>query len=874
MSDKFDWQAEDDVVWEDLPADDEVQPTSRTRRRWPVLLLIALLLAGATAVVLRQANRRIESNNEAMRADIVSSHNLLQIAESEQDSELFLSVLSGRDSAWTAAQSELFQAGLLQDRSPFGLHLQSVRQPQLAAEDAALNIIFSPDMLEAEMISEQPFTIDIGSGLTETITLQATAVYRLGQERWLLAPPESDFWGTTELFQGAQLSISYPARDETIVRRMLPDLERKLEEMCRILDDIECPDSRQVEIHFSTDPAALVAAALPQAAGQINDAFHIILPAPTLVGIPIDEAGQQALFRGYASQMVTALVSRFVGYTCCQQLPFFQALVDFQLDQLSLKPWPVTADNYERIRDEQMQLTDLASLWQSADPDDLSGEEGWRVYTMVDYLLQADPAISPSSLQRELLRRGSFLGWLNGSFSNQYESSNSSLHSDLMRQFWLQAYPQAAQGGSGFSGQQPAQDLQLICHTSSEEVPDGRLFKLIRYHVAEDSWQEEFSSPNHLFMNPLPGDDKLLLLEVLADDGHWQAGIWHDGHLDPILGTSDEYSVSFGQTDPTGTGLTAYVFPPDGRNADITLFDLNACQDEVGCASQILPGIPVWSPDGSQAIFGDQPNAQLGLLQSDQRTILFDPSAAAQNLSLYHARRETLIEGAPVTEVAELTAVGQGHAPFWLDNETVAYVEGGEGRFTRPSQKIVFSRAGVDAPQTLLSTDDLLTAFPDEAPVERLFWIYYAMVHPTDPDLLLVAAFGAWDQQAHIFSYTRSSGQAKHLLSAGYRANHTLSVSPDGRFLLLTGNDVDDPDRRQENALLHVYDFAGDTTTPFLTIGADFPPFPPYDWSADGQWLAMMLDHGLVGMYAPQSGALHLIQSSSGSCTSPSWINR
>ncbi len=561
MSEKFDWQAEDDVVWEDLPADNEAQQTSRKRGRWPLLLLVVLLLAGATAVILRQVNRRVEANSVAMRADIVSSHNLLQIAESEQDNELFFSILSGRDSAWTAAQSELFQASLLQDRTPFGLRLQNNHQSPLAADDASLDITFSPDMLSAEMVSEQPFTINIGSGLTETVTLQATAVYRLGHERWLLAPPDNDFWGTPETVQSAQIRVSFPARDEEIVRRMLPDLERKLEEMCRTLADVECPAGWQIEIQFSTDPAALAAAAFPQAATQTNDAFRITLPTPTLVGVPLDETGHQALFRGYASQMVSALVSRLVGYTCCQQLPFYQALVDYQLDQLSLKPWPVTVENYQRIRDEQMQLTDLASLWHSTDPADLLGEEGWRIYTMVDYLLQADPAVSPTYLQRELLRRGSFFGWLNGSFSNQDEGTNSGLHSDLMRQFWLQAFPEATQAGSGFSGPPPAQDLELICQTDSDEETGGRLSKLIRYHVTQDFWQEEFSTPNHLFMNPLPGDDKLLLLEILADGGNWRTNIWDDGRLDPILGTTGNYSVSFGQTDPAGTGLTAFVFP-------------------------------------------------------------------------------------------------------------------------------------------------------------------------------------------------------------------------------------------------------------------------------------------------------------------------
>ena len=375
-------------------------------------------------------------------------------------------------------------------------------------------------------------------------------------------------------------------------------------------------------------------------------------------------------------------------------------------------------------------------------------------------------------------------------------------------------------------------------------------------------------------MNPLPGDDKLLLLEVLADGGQWCTAIWQDGRLYRLLRRNRGI---FGLLRPNrsfGQGMIAFVFPPDERDADITLFDLEDCQGESGCASQILPSIPVWSPDGEQAVFGDQPNVQLGLLQLDQRTILFDSSAATQNLSLYHADRQRLMADEPVTAVAELTSMGQGRAPFWLDNETVAYIARENGRFSRPDQKVVFTPAGEDDPQPLFSTADLLRASPDPGSVERLFWIHYVTTHPIDPNLLFVAAFGAWDQQAHIYSYDRSSGEAKHLMNAGYTANHSLTLSPDGRFLVLTGNDVDDPDRRQENALLLVHDLAKGETTPFLTIGADFAPFPPYDWSADGQWLAMMLDHDLIGLYAPHTGALHLVPTRAADCASPSWINR
>ncbi len=875
MSRKFDWQTEEEAVWDDLPDNSEKEQTSRRRRRWPIILLIFLLLAGAGWAVLRQVNQRVESNSEAMRTDIVSSYNLIQLAAEEQDEELFTSILSGRDSDWTTAQSDLFKAGLLKNRTPFGLHLPDNQPFALEEDDENLNITFSPNMLEATMVRTQPYATSVGAGLTETVSLQETSIYRLGRERWLLAPPLSDFWGSRETLQGNNVKISFPERDKEWAARLLPDLERKLNEMCQTLQDIECPVDRQVEIQLSADPATLAATALPQAARRTNDALRIMLPTPTLVGLPVDEAGYQALYRGYASQMVTALVARFVAYDCCDQLPFFQALVDYQLGQISLKPWPVTAEDYERIRDEQMQLTDLAELWHSENPDILLNEDGWRVFVVVDYLLQATPEISPATLQRELSRRGSFFGWLNGAYADDRDGTNSGLHSDLMRQFWLQAYPEATQAGSGFTVPPPKQDLHLVCVIADDaESSTGQISKLFRYNVLQDDWMEEFNTPNYLFVSPLPGDEQLLLLEVMVDSGRWQTGIWRDGGWQPILGERGEYMVSFGHTDPTHTELLGFVFPPDGQDADIMLFNLNDCNAARGCTSQIIPAIPAWSPDGSHAVFGGEPNAQLGLIQRERQTVLFDSSAPTQNLALHYADRPTLIAGEPITKVASLPRIGEGHAPFWLDNETVAYIAGMDGRFSRPAQEIVFTPAGEDNPQLLLNIEDLLEATQDQAPLERLFWIHYVMVHPDNDELLLVAAFVAWDQQIQLFSYERSSRTVKHLMNAGYTANHTLSISPDGRFLVMTGNDVDDPDRKRENMLLQVYDIQTGDNTPFLAVGADFPPFTTYDWSADGRWLAMMLDQNLIGLYAPLEGALHLIQTTASRCTSPSWINR
>ena len=277
-----------------------------------------------------------------MRADIISSHNLLQIADAEQDEELFYSVLSGSNSSWTVAQKDLFDAGLLHDRAPLGLSAPQGREPTASADDDSLSISFTSDLREAEVVSTQPFNIEIGHGLTETVHLQETTIYRLGRERWLLAAPSEKFWGQQSLLRGSRLSLSTPERDAELAERLRADLERKIDEMCQTLAEINCPANLFIEVNFSPDPASLVGTNNPQVMEGEDGVLQIVLPAPTLTGVPVDEQGYQALFRGYAGQLVTAVIYHLVDFNCCRHAVFHQALVDHQLDQLSLKPWPVS----------------------------------------------------------------------------------------------------------------------------------------------------------------------------------------------------------------------------------------------------------------------------------------------------------------------------------------------------------------------------------------------------------------------------------------------------------------------------------------------------------------------------------------------------
>jgi hypothetical protein len=253
---------------------------------------------------------------------------------------------------------------------------------------------------------------------------------------------------------------------------------------------------------------------------------------------------------------------------------------------------------------------------------------------------------------------------------------------------------------------------------------------------------------------------------------------------------------------------------------------------------------------------------------------MFDSSAETPALQLYHTDRPDFMEGEALTAVAGLTDIGKGHAPFWLDNETVGYVALANGRFSRPGQELVLTPAGEDNHQELLTINELLTTFPDPASVERIFWIHYVMVHPANPKLLFVVALSGWDQQAHLFTFDRGSGEVQHLMQNSYAADHTLTLSPDGGFQVLTGRNVNHPGIDRDSALLLLHDLDLNTSTPFLIKPADFPPFPMYDWSSDGEWLAMMLDQDLIGLFSPKHSELKLIESASGNCSSPAWINR
>lgn len=233
IADNFEWWNEEDERWDGTTSAREGAPVPRNRR-WPVAVPALLVVAMAVYTVYYLLSRQVSHAETAVSQEVLASHELVGTAIDQGDPELFTLLLSGRDPAWSDAQQALVRARVYQDRSSLGLR----PAPGLATRQ----VVMAPNLLAAEVITDQPYQVRVGSAVTETVILRQTAVYRLGNDqRWLLAPPDSGFWGSRQSSTGPFLTLHYFERDNEIGQRLALDLNSKLGEMCRFLPDLRCP---------------------------------------------------------------------------------------------------------------------------------------------------------------------------------------------------------------------------------------------------------------------------------------------------------------------------------------------------------------------------------------------------------------------------------------------------------------------------------------------------------------------------------------------------------------------------------------------------------------------------------------------------------
>ncbi len=283
----FDWQTGDDSERLDQPI---LSPSRKgwVRRRLPTaVFLILILLIGGT---INWLNRRADAAMAAAEQNVLLTHQLIQQAALDGDNELFTAMLFP-ETEWALLQQELVADDLFFNRGAMGLWYENAPHVPIAT--------LSPDLTRAEVSA---------SFLYEgAVVLEKTAVYQHNGSSWQLAPPDEAFWGDWNAQQEGDFILHYRERDEAIARQLAPDLAQVMVDLCTIAT---CPDDFSLQLTLSDDPHSLLPFNAHYRAVTLGD-DGLILPSPTLIGVPTDEIGYAALRDGYAGWMVAVLLHEF-----------------------------------------------------------------------------------------------------------------------------------------------------------------------------------------------------------------------------------------------------------------------------------------------------------------------------------------------------------------------------------------------------------------------------------------------------------------------------------------------------------------------------------------------------------------------------------
>ena len=855
----FEWQQEDGD-WKELPPTPTPE-TPKSRRRFVIPLLIILALLAAAFVVYRRVDDQLQQTETAVQSNILASHNLAQNAAHAQDEELLLSVLSGRLPSWTTAQQEVLAAGLLYDRTPWGLPSASDLPSTLTLADLETDahLLLSSDLREAELHFPLTYQFTTAPGISETIVLSQTAVYRQGMRSWLLSPPDSEFWGKWKTDEGERLTLIYSERDADLVQKLAFDLEQIVQQICAEPDLPDCAEDATYTIRLDTHPESLVDGIdrrhLP------DEQPYLKLPSPTLLGLPVDEVGYDALLRAYGVPLATAVFADLFDWECCRHAPLFQVLVDYQLSLMGIQPWPVTDVYHSSALRQSINIDDVGLLWHKH--QFISIAEGWQLYAAVDFLFDQYPDLSAIKMIDAIDEFSSFPVWLGNVLSQAgYPIGiGTGAVETLNRAWWRYAYTQTLlmQKKDPPPIPLPEQDALLLC-ASNEIFDEDTTMSLVRYHIQNSGMEELRSGNRFLLVNPLLDDNGLVLQTFdLIDEGSWQTEIWQFDNENTTFSSDEYFSFSLGQFDPTGRYAVIFTQRDDSEIPQSNLLDFDSC-DAASCEITPLSGMPYWSGSGEKTIISNANIFDSPTFLQNQRMVIFDTSQQPISNDFWLGDSQGQL---PAAE-AEPVILGNGYAPFWLNEETIGYIRYGED--SQP--EIVLASLDGNVVETVLTLTDVQAVVSDE--IRGPTSLSYVLSHPAQPNLLIVVGFDAFGREAYIFTYDLQSEELALLMQSQASPYHSLGFSPNGRWLMLSGTGPNEPGGAQT---LYVQDLETGQAQTYMSEYAAFVYSPFYDWSADGNWLLFLVDNRVMSVVAPEYDYQLVFAHEHGPCNSAAWIN-
>ena len=342
MTDDFDWRLEDDFL-EGKSGEPEqgrsLQPSRKKWGRWVWgITAVFLITCLVSAIAYSQLNRKATAVTEELSEDVIGVHQLVLETAVSRDTDLFQTFLNNPANEWSGNQLELIARDLYLNRAPLSLWLDSRQFISQTLTTTNTTTYFSPDLQRVEVHVAQPYLTRTADGVIEPVVLVNMAVYQKQAPSWLLTTPDDSFWGELLEAETATITAHYPARDAEIAEKLAADLSNMLVLACET-DIFPCPQNLTVDMYLETTASSLLGLnrrfyLASRYSPKFGRRYSISLPTPTLVGTPIDDEGYQALYRGYAAQLLGAMIVNLdTNYV---QLTPEQNFLTRQLAQLEL----------------------------------------------------------------------------------------------------------------------------------------------------------------------------------------------------------------------------------------------------------------------------------------------------------------------------------------------------------------------------------------------------------------------------------------------------------------------------------------------------------------------------------------------------------
>lgn len=828
----FDWQTEEEIEWEQLPAEPVQEPAPRRWRGLVLVLAVLLLFAGGGGWLLRQTNERVEEATAVTETNILSSHRLLMDAVANQDEDLLTALFSGRDQQWVDIQLARVARGDFGNRNLF-TQFSTAPLPLDAAAAQQIKITVEDDFRTAELLYPVAATVVAGEGVTETVTLLQTAVYRQGTARWLYAPLEKPFWGSRDFIELSHLTLNYPERDEEIAHEIGLTLNKQLVELCSD-DYFGCDDGWRMVVRFDTRPD--IWNDMGEYSYQFTPEHLFELPTPTLLGLPTDGDSKDALMQQYSVAVLTNAMSKLTEYDCCAGRNMFELLVDLQLAEMDIRPFPTESVNYDIVFNDWDDGT-LRRLWGRFE---LEPTDRPRGVTLVRYLQSVDPDLT-TILLLESIGEGynNPSGWL----ADLIEPYNAT-QMDIAWERFVFDETAAGQIDAPLTPF-PNQPLRLICQINGRTT-------LYEYHWRFNDWsivwQQPLETDYLVQIRPLHDSNLQLINRYSFDDDRNRNELWllrPDGTENFLAAydSSDGYSF-INDVHPNGRWANLYLaqFSKDVRQN--TILDLDNCTEE-GCevvAELESEGNAIWSEDGRY----------LFIVRATQNA----PSTLA---SAGYGNRILVADslGQSPQFLDEHTSW-----PEWVGDETAVYVKAIDNS---ADPEIILYRTNVTTGEreAIISNRELVDLLP-EGETATLYPSYVTAVSSDHTHLFLYAS-------SRLQPFNSSSNYAFHIRFDTEPPTITPILGDNTPPFLLVEDDW------------HTYISSSsnnDNTTEMLlenqqtgqqyalqVEGFSFSNF----WSASQEWLLFSTRNNQLTLLEPDSGYRHFISYSFGDCNVAYW---